>query len=168
MSRVQLFLDCDGVLADFDTAAEEIFGMTSRRAQVELGPKRFWSMLRGHENFYGTLPVLPDARKLFEAVSHLNPIILTGCPLGGWAEDQKRGWAAENFPGTKIITCLAREKRMHMKPGDVLVDDFVKYRELWEEAGGVFVHHVSADETISALERLGLLVPQHAAGNRHA
>lgn len=167
MSRVQLFLDCDGVLADFDAAAEAIFGMPSRRAQVELGQKRFWSILRGHENFYGSLPLMPDAQKLFEAVSHLNPIILTGCPLGGWAEDQKRGWAAENFPGTKIITCMAREKHMHMRPGDVLVDDFLKYRELWEKAGGVFVHHVSAEETIAELARIGLPVALHAGGKRH-
>lgn len=159
---VQLFLDCDGVLADFDSAAEQIFGMPSRQAEHELGPKRFWSMLRGHENFYGSLPLMPDARKLFDAVKHLDPIILTGCPLGGWAERQKHGWAAEHFPGTKMITCMAREKVMHMKPGDALVDDFVKYRELWEKAGGIFVHHTSADRTIAELVRLGLLPASNA------
>src|SRR4051812_19642639 len=109
----QLFLDCDGVLADFDTAAERIFGMPSRQAQEKLGPKQFWRRLRNHEDFYGSLPLLPDARKLFEAVKHLNPIILTGCPLGGWAEGQKHRWAATHFPGTRMIVCMAREKSMH-------------------------------------------------------
>ncbi len=136
--------------------------MPPRRAQEELGQKRFWRTLQRHEDFYGTLPLLPDARKLFDAVQHLHPIILTGCPLGGWAEGQKHRWAATNFPGTKMITCMAREKRLHMKPGDVLVDDLLKFRELWEDAGGIFVHHTSADHTIAELQRIGLLVPQHS------
>ena len=156
-SHGQLFLDCDGVLADFDSAAEEVFGMRSREAEQKLGLKTFWRKLRDHEDFYGTLPLMPDARKLFDAVKHLNPIILTGCPLGGWAESQKHRWAAAHFPGTKMITCMAREKRLHMKAGDILVDDSLKFRELWEQAGGVFIHHTSADHTIAELRRIELL-----------
>jgi len=153
----QLFLDCDGVLADFETAAAQVFGMPARQAEQKLGPKQFWHRLRRHEDFYGSLPLLPDARKLFHAVQHLNPIILTGCPLGGWAEEQKHRWAAVHFPGTRMITCMAREKRLHMKPGDVLVDDLLKYQALWEDAGGVFIHHTSAGNTIAELKRIGLL-----------
>ena len=156
-ANAQLFLDCDGVLADFDRAAEAIFHMPAPQAQQQLGQKHFWNTLRRHEDFYGTLPLLPDALKLFRAVEHLNPIILTGCPLGGWAEAQKHRWAATHFPGTRMITCMSREKRLHMKPGDILVDDFLKYRELWEDAGGIFIHHTSADRTITQLIRLGLL-----------
>jgi hypothetical protein len=44
-----------------------------------------------------------------------------------------------------------------MHPGDILVDDYLKYRHLWEEAGGVFVHHTSARHTIRQLAELGLL-----------
>ena len=152
-----LFLDCDGVLADFDTAAERVFGMPSRQAEQKLGPKQFWRKLRNHDDFYGSLHLLPDARKLFDAVKHLNPIILTGCPLGGWAEEQKHRWAAVHFPGTRMITCMAREKPLHMKPGDVLVDDYLKYKALWEDSGGIFIHHTSADRTISELREIGLL-----------
>jgi hypothetical protein len=106
------------------------------------------------------LPLTPDARLLFDAVAHLHPIILTGCPMGGWAEPQKVEWAAEHFPGTEIITCMSREKYLHMQPGDVLVDDYLKYRDRWEEAGGIFIHHTSAKSTIAALKRIGLLKPR--------
>lgn len=157
--NAQLFLDCDGVLADFDHAAEAIFHMPAPQAQQQLGQKRFWNTLRRHENFYGTLPLLPDALKLFHAVEHLHPIILTGCPLGGWAEAQKHRWAATNFPRTRMITCMAREKHLHMKSGDVLVDDFLKYRESWENAGGLFIHHTSANRTLAELTRIGMLKP---------
>jgi hypothetical protein len=153
----QLFLDCDGVLADFDSVAEQVFGMPSRQAEQKLGPKQFWRKLRNHEDFYGSLPLRADARTLFDAVQHLNHIILTGCPLGKWAEEQKHRWAAVHFPGTPMITCMASEKRMHMKPGDVLVDDFLKYKDLCEDAGGIFIHHTSADQTIVELRHIGLL-----------
>lgn len=135
----QLFLDNDGVLADFDTYAEQVFGLPSRQAETILGTERFWADLKSHPDFYRKLPLMPDALLLYEAVKHWDPIILTGCPAGGWAEEQKLGWRDEKFPGVRMITCMSKDKRLHMKPGDVLVDDWPKYRTLWEEAGGIFI-----------------------------
>jgi hypothetical protein len=60
-------------------------------------------------------------------------------------------WAAQHFPGVRMITCMARDKRNHAREGDVLVDDMEKYRHLWEQAGGIFVHHRSAAESIEQL-----------------
>ena len=156
-TRPQLFLDCDGVLADFDSSAQRIFGMPTKVAHQKLAPHQFWQKLRSAPNFYGSLDLLPDAMTLFNAVRHLDPIILTGCPMGGWAEPQKVAWAAEHFRGTKIITCMARDKRLHMQPGDILVDDTLKHRHLWEEFGGIFIHHTSAAHSIAELKTLGLL-----------
>ena len=161
----QLFLDCDGVLADFDRAAHKLFGMPSRKAEEKIGSSAFWTRIHRQKTFYRDLPLMPDARALFDAVAHLHPIILTGCPIGGWAEPQKVEWAAEHFPGTEIITCMSREKYLHMHPGDVLVDDYLKYRRHWEEAGGIFIHHTSARSTIAALERIGLLKPYPLAAS---
>ena len=48
---------------------------------------------------------------------------------------------------------MARDKRDHAKEGDVLVDDTLKHRHLWEEAGGIFVHHQNVPETLDALSR---------------
>jgi len=84
-------------------------------------------------------------------VRHLDPVILTGLPRGNWAADQKVRWAAQHFPGTKIITTMARDKRNHAKEGDVLVDDQERHRHLWEEVGGVFIHHKSARQSIDEL-----------------
>ena len=89
---------------------------------------------------------------LFEAVRHLDPIILTGLPLGNWAADQKVRWAAHYFPGTRIITTMARDKRDHAKAGDVLVDDQLRHAHLWEEAGGIYIHHTDATTTLRKLE----------------
>ena len=150
----QLFLDCDGVLADFDRGAAEILGMHPRAYERRYGPGKFWKALATAPDFYAGLPLMPDAMELFDAVRHLRPIVLTGLPRGGWAAPQKERWAAEHFPGTPIITTMARNKRDHARPGDVLVDDQERYRDLWEGARGVFVHHTSASATIDALRPL--------------
>lgn len=152
---MHLFLDCDGVLADFDRGAAAVLGMGPKAFQAKYGLGRFWARLAKAPGFYATLPLMPDAMELFEAVKHLRPTILTGCPRGGWAEGQKEAWAARHFPGTPIITCMAVDKRRHCTAGDVLVDDTLKHRHLWEEAGGTFVHHRSAAETLKALRGLG-------------
>jgi 5'(3')-deoxyribonucleotidase len=151
---MQLYLDCDGVLADFDRGATEILGMPPRPFEKRFGLPAFWKKLGRHPDFYGSLPLLPDAMKLFEAVRHLHPIILTGLPRGDWAAPQKTRWAAAHFPGTRIITCLAVEKRKHAREGDILVDDMLKHRDLWTGAGGLFVHHRNADSTIKALREI--------------
>jgi hypothetical protein len=148
----QLYLDCDGVLADFDRGAAAVLGMHPRAFEKRNGPGRFWARLAKAPDFYFGLPLLDGATELFEAVRHLDPVILTGIPRGNWAAEQKVRWAAKYFPGTRIITTSAREKRKHAKEGDVLVDDQIRHSALWEEAGGLFIHHKSVAGT---LERLG-------------
>ncbi|HEX8482406.1 MAG TPA: hypothetical protein VF650_10920 [Allosphingosinicella sp.] len=152
----QLYLDCDGVLADFNAGAAAVLGMHPKAFQKRNGIGRFWAKLAKAPDFYFSLPLLEGANELFDAVRHLDPIILTGLPQGNWAADQKVRWAAKHFPGTRIITTMARDKRDHAKAGDVLVDDHLKHAHLWEEAGGVFIHHKSVGET---LERLREYLP---------
>ncbi len=149
-----LFLDCDGVLADFDAGAKGLLGMSPEAFQKRHGRGEFWKRLANARNFYGDLAQMPEAQKLFEAVKHLKPTILTGLPLGNWAAPQKERWAAEHFPGVPIITTMAKQKHLHMDPGDVLVDDRENHRHLWEDAGGIFIHHRNADDTLRQLAKI--------------
>ena len=153
----QIYLDCDGVLADFDKGAAAILGMPSAAFEKQHGLGAFWKKLATAPDFYGQLQPLPDALDLFDAVRHLNPIILTGLPRGNWAEAQKRRWAERHFPGVEVITTMAALKHEYTRSGDALVDDRDKYRHLWEGAGGVFIHHKSARQSIAALEAAGFL-----------
>ncbi len=148
----QLYLDCDGVLADFNAGAAAVLGMHPKAFEKRNGIGRFWARLAKAPDFYFGLPLLDGATELFEAVRHLDPVILTGLPQGNWAAGQKVRWAAKHFPGTRIITTMARDKRDHAGPGDVLVDDHLKHAHLWEEAGGVFIHHKSVEDTLERLK----------------
>ena len=154
MVEPRLFLDADGVLADFDEGARRLLGTHPRTFEDRHGRGAFWKRLAKAKNFYGALPKMPDADLLFDAVKHLKPTILTGLPLGEWAAPQKVKWAAEHFPGVPIITCMARDKHKHMSPGDVLVDDRENHRAAYEAAGVEFVHHKSAAESLRQLAEI--------------
>jgi hypothetical protein len=155
--RKQIYLDCDGVLADFDRGAEAVLGLPPEAFQKRHGPGQFWKRLAAADGFFANLAPLPDAFELYEAVKHRNPVILTGLPRGNWAAPQKRAWAERHFPGVEVITTPAALKREHCHPGDVLVDDRDKHRGLWEQAGGVFIHHTSAKSSIAALKAKGFI-----------
>ena len=155
--RRQIYLDCDGVLADFDKGAEAILGLPPAAFEKRHGPGEFWKRLARADGFFEHLDPLPDAQELYEAVKAKGPIILTGMPRGRWAEPQKRRWAERHFPGVPVITTSAALKREHCHPGDVLVDDRDRHRKLWEDAGGLFIHHTSAQSSIAALKAAGYI-----------
>lgn len=139
------------MLADFDKGATAVLGLPPRAFEKRHGLGRFWQKLASAPDFYFGLPLMDDAMELFEGVRHLNPIILTGLPRGNWAANQKERWAAQHFPGTRIITTMARDKRNHAKEGDVLVDDQTRHQGPWEQAGGIFIHHRNARQSLEAL-----------------
>jgi hypothetical protein len=86
--------------------------------------------------------------ELFEAVRHLDPVILTGLPRGNWAADQKVRWAAQAFPRAPGSSPpWPATSATTPRKGDVLVDDQLRHATIisrWEEAGGVFIHHHGA------------------------
>lgn len=152
-----LYLDMDGVLADFDKRAGEVFGMPPGEFEAKHGEAAFWEALYAVPDFFYTFDPMPDASLLLEGTAHLGPIVLTGIPRGEWAADQKRRWIREKldprFPHLNVITCRSRDKRLYCKPGDVLIDDRAQYRHLWEEAGGTFILHTSAEQSLADLSR---------------
>jgi hypothetical protein len=153
-ATVQLYLDCDGVLADFQQGADKLLGMDRFTYQKRFGRKKYLQALKSAPDFYGTLSLKPDARKLFSAIEHLDPVILTAVPERGWAESQKQAWCARYFPRTRLIITTVRGKSRYCSPGDVLVDDNRRHELSWSKAGGVFVHHVDARSTLENLRRI--------------
>lgn len=148
----RLFLDLDGVLADFDRGVERV---TGRRPDQQT-TREMWRALAQDADFFGTLALMADARDLWDYCVPHRPVILTGLPRGDWADAQKRRWVA-NMLGkeVEVITCMARDKPDWSGPGRVLVDDRATTREGWEARGGHFVLHSSAALSIAALKELG-------------
>jgi hypothetical protein len=155
VERPRLFLDSDGVLLDFDAKFMELSGgLSSSEYEDTYGAKQFWKLIREHDDFFYNLPFMKGGWELWSHCQQYDPTILTGAPFGNWAAPQKIRAAKDRFNTDKIIVCLSRNKRDHANPGDVLVDDLLKYKHLWEEMGGVFVHHTSFDTTVAALKEI--------------
>ena len=174
-TRYLIFVDLDGVLADFDRAVEELTGLPPSQQT----PRAMWPRLAGARDFYANIPWMPDGPELWERVEPFDPVVLTGLPRGNWAKPQKLEWCRRELgPEVPVIACMSREKTEkawewldthragvrpdggHLpgmeRPVPVLIDDRASTREPWEAAGGVFIHHVSAAQSIRALEELGL------------
>jgi hypothetical protein len=155
--KQQLFLDCDGVLADFDTGIVGLTGMSGPEFERAHGSRHFWKTIQESNKFFENLPLMEGAMELFNAVKHLRPIILTGCPLGIWATQQKLNWRNMNFPGIPMVTCMSRDKVDFCQPGDILVDDMLKHSQRWIDGEGTFVHHVNSVDTLEQLTTLGVI-----------
>jgi hypothetical protein len=151
---MQLFVDMDGVLADFDAYYEAAFGIRSSTVADNVD----WERVCAVKDFYLGIPPMADMEQLWRRIERHRPIILTGVPRSvPEAPDNKIAWVARHLGGhVEVRCCKSREKCLHAAPGDVLIDDWEKYRHLWLEAGGVWITHRSAIETADELARLGL------------
>jgi hypothetical protein len=148
----QLFVDLDGVLADFDAFYFSTFGVRLDRNSPG-DPPGMWDNIESHGDFYGVLPLMSDALALWEGAKriHPNPILLSGVPhsIRGAAE-QKRRWVDQHLgKDVPLILCKSRDKARYGRPGDVLIDDWHRYRDLWERMGGTFVLHTSVVDSLS-------------------
>jgi hypothetical protein len=98
---------------------------------------------------------MEDAEALWRFCEPHHPTILTGLPHGSSAPEQKRRWVARMLGAhVPVVTCMTRDKPRWSGPGHVLVDDRAATRDGWERKGGVFIRHVSAERSITALRRL--------------
>jgi len=151
---VQLFVDMDGVLADFDAHHEAVLGVRSDKRLDNVD----WERVRDIKDFYLSIPPMPDMKELWQRVERHRPIVLTGVPrLVPEAAGNKRAWAALHLgEHVEVRCCLSNEKCLHASPGDVLIDDWVKYRQLWLDRGGRWITHRGAVETAAELSALGL------------
>jgi len=159
----KLFLDLDGVLVDFDAGIIDILGRPPDGGPrgKPIPPGLMWSSAARAESFYEHLNWMPDGRQLWEFAKALSPIILSGLPRGSWAAPQKRAWCERELgPLVPVELCMSREKPeraealtpVGVRP--VLVDDRESLAEPFERAGGIFLLHRTAAESIERLKDL--------------
>lgn len=154
-----LYVDLDGVMADFDGAFPAVFGLDHR----SLADEEMWGHINSHASFFRDLPPMAGAIEFFRSIEHLNPVILTACPKSNYAHvaAQKRAWVREHLSQTCLVLPVmgGRHKPLFMhQPGDILIDDWGKNCAAWTEAGGVAIKHEGDwAETRVALAHTGVL-----------
>lgn len=149
---IQVFVDMDGVLADFDTGYAHAFGNRPDKEKDDVD----WDRVRLKKDFYFDLPPMPDALHLWHGILALGilPVVLTGVPKRvPEASENKRRWVRQWLgSGTPVLCTLSKEKSAVCSPHDVLIDDWEKYKHLWEEKGGFFLVHETAKTSLLRLK----------------
>ena len=157
---MQIYVDMDGVLADFDLHYETTFNVKLPRRAFREPPYTAdevdWKAIRKTANFFRDIPPMADFKELWSFVEVYNPIILTGVPASVTeAATNKREWVDKNLGrDVSMVACLSKEKATWCRPGDILIDDWEKYRDLWVGAGGRWITHTSAAESVRQLKEM--------------
>ena len=165
-----IYLDMDGVVADFNTAARRYLKRdqtaADQAAQAGRWPEEEWRRLRDVPNFYRHLPKMPQADMMFLIAGQFRDVLgwnlrmLTAIPKGNDVPDciqDKVEWMQEFFPGVRVdFGPYSQDKQQHCQPGDILVDDRRDNCDQWVRAGGlaVKVDSQNYDGALAELKRL--------------
>jgi 5'(3')-deoxyribonucleotidase len=155
----KIYLDLDGVMADFDKLVQKYFPNYRPKAGMWLDDE-LWKALQSEPNFFRHLDRLPDAGDLWAYLApyHHNVSILTAIPRGRYPESSadKRIWVANNFgEHVNVITCFGIEKQLYAAPDAILIDDAGRNIGQWiKSGGGAGIMHYHASETIRCLKEL--------------
>jgi len=162
----RLWIDMDGVLADFEAGVDKILDGGYDDDKYHSDPdfrSKMWRAVSKYSKeggqLWSELPAMEDAKELWSYVEKYNPQILTatGDPLYG-AEAQKRAWVPWMVGSDVTVNVVRRssDKAQYATPNSILIDDQPKSINPWKAAGGIGILHTSAASTIAELKKLGL------------
>jgi hypothetical protein len=170
----RLYVDMDGVLADFVKGAESYFKVIIERlggikaAQFTAlweSPKGWRQLKKDWPTFWMDLDPEPFASQLLKLVLPHHPAVLTAIPRG-WPSSAtgKRIWCRRHMPGwgrhpnEEFLGVDRTEKRRYAKQADgtpnLLIDDFSKNVAEWESAGGIGLFYTGGNNLHSIAQAL--------------
>jgi hypothetical protein len=155
--KPHLYLDMDGVQADFFTAWAQWhnrkFGQSHVERYKDIGSReqREQSIAElsaeGPEfiqEFFANLPTLPGGQRLVQWLkTNKIPFTVLSAPLRGMNAPSiagKKTWLDAHNPGTSGSAIFTGDKARLAQAGgqpNILVDDFKKYVNAWTDAGGI-------------------------------
>lgn len=150
---ITLYLDMDGVLANFNKAFARIKSGEEDRVRFRKAVMEY--------NIFEDLEFMPDAQELLNHVSRLNGIkieILTSMGTfdqqqGSAAKYQKMKWLNEkNIPYPANFVRTKTEKAQYATENSILIDDSVGCISPFIRKGGHGILHTKSSETISILD----------------
>lgn len=155
-----VYVDMDGVLADFEGTAPLIIGEEYNwKEEVD---KPNWGVLSEYPRLYRDLQVMNGAYVLMEFLqSNFRKVeILTAIPKRAkfiHAVNDKRDWIHAHF-GKNIRVNFgpyAYDKQFHIRnPTDILIDDMEINITQWKDRGAIGILHTDARSTIEQIKSL--------------
>ena len=167
--KIRIYLDMDGVLADFQRGVKELCHMEALSQNGKRDLKQddlMWDAIRNTDHFYNRLELMPGAGELFDRLREKygeRCEILTGIPREErgivTAEQDKRDWTCRMLSEEVKVNAVCRKHKQQFctGPESVLIDDREKTIREWRELGGTGILFVTAEETMNELKKRGLL-----------
>lgn len=176
---MKIYLDQDGVLADFDKYLLDRYGLvndrvaysTKHKEKTEAQMKLFNDIGKAMKDkgFFRNLPVMPGAHDLWKAAHRGTdrPYVLTALPGIGNDEEvtkDKRDWIHEYMNEVRddeFIACMRADKVKYAISWEhgssfpiqsVLVDDLPLNCDNWRSAGGYGILFQNSKQAITALD----------------
>ena len=162
--RPTIFVDLDGVLADFDAKVEELVGPDWKK----MPDKDLWKFLKdNYQNFFALLDKMPQGAQLWKGILELakkanyDVKILTAIPRRSSvpsAEKDKIEWFKKHYSAKHEVKIgpFSGDKWKHVKTSyDILIDDRADNIKDWEEKGkAIGIQFLSTDQALNELERV--------------
>lgn len=160
-STSKVYVDMDGVLADFFGEWQKLIGSDWRKVK-DIEPAL--QAIRDKDNFWLDLPLLPQAKNLLGVIKKVKgsyTILSSPLPNDPNSEPHKREWIKKNldfFPPENVIITHDKPKYATNSDGtpNILIDDFGKNIASWEAAGGEGFKHKD-----HKFERTAKAIKQH-------
>jgi len=164
-SEYKVYLDMDGVVANFDKRFEDLSGMKPRDFEAKYGKNKFWDFIDEDNkvSFWVGIPVMPGAAELVNAVKKYNYELLTSPSVKKQSYLGKILWVRNHsdiLGGKPRINFKKAIEKHLVKPqltkNDILIDDRMDTIERWNNAGGTGIHYINASQVLNDLKNLGL------------
>ena len=160
-----LYVDMDGVLADFYGPFNQMAGVSSWKDASKVTVSKVLRDIAKQNDFWINLDVLSDVPKLMSAIKTLfggEYKILSKALAGDKSVvTQKKQWVQSNLqlkPNEVIIMPATGDKGIYAKQSDgtanILIDDFGYNIKKWRSAGGIGIQHTNGavNNTIKQLQ----------------
>ena len=153
----KIYLDMDGVIADFDKRYIKQYKMEPREAEKSKEFDKFFDKFIADGEF-ATLDLMPDAMQLIDYLRSLKvPTEILSSSASEKRDPairpQKMDWLKKhNIEFTPIIVPGKRYKKDYSNANSVLIDDTQVNIDQWRREGGIGILHTDAINTINILK----------------
>jgi beta-phosphoglucomutase-like phosphatase (HAD superfamily) len=153
----KIYLDMDGVIADFNKRYKEIYGMLPKEAERH---KKFENLFRDaiKNNIFADLDPMPGAMDLIEYLRKASvPTQILSSTARPEVHDevakQKMIWLQKHgITFNPIFVPGKRLKKQYAAPDSLIIDDTEVVIDDWVGAGGCAIWHKDVPSTINILK----------------